>query len=471
MTDTIIVEGFITDQGFVDQSKTINGILISETNQAASLTTKALSYFTSPGVFKDTRAANTRQVNWAATSQPQVVVDEVAFQSFIDTVNNLETPATTGFFKLIDALVFDYTPDFSTSVIETALLIDADISAIYVPGSFAISSTILSAPVYSSSGTTTAINVPTFVKFQLSLLSGSTPEIYEITLFAGVAAFLAGYNVSSIVTVVPPLPYATLFSSSLTNTTDNVFSTATLSAALSFNTTQAMLGTISVSGITEYNVILIDTNQQTASVPFNILYKGRAPTLVSVRAAIAAALLASGVGDEAGWKARIPGVFVSGRFYIIPFWDQTYTKPDQTLFPSIIGYPTIKTLTNTILDSLGFGDVSDSIDVLELSYNAMTSAAVPDLSEALQSPLLHTVIPDYQSFSPDDPEFNYMTSQTQLFALTMNLILAVAAGATTSTAYEPITENLLTFYSFTVGDYEVCVITPACYATIMESTQ
>jgi len=253
--------------------------------------------------------------------------------------------------------------------------------------------------------------------------------------------------------------------------TDNIFSTASLTASLSYNTTQAILGTISISGITEYNAILVDTNNNSVGVPFNILYKGRSPTLSEIRTAIQNELNNSGVGDQAGWEARIPGVYVSGRFYLIPYWDLTYSKPDQTLFPSLHDYNTLGTKANQILTSTGFGDIKEYTDILTVYYNRMTLAAVPDLTGVVDIHHLSFVVPDYQDYSKDDDNFAYMTSVTQDFSKQLNMVLGLDNTGGTSDLYAPITENLLTFYSFVVNKFEMCVITKQCYTDIMESTQ
>lgn len=471
MAQNMIVEGFITDLAFVDQSKAINGVLSSATGQVAALSPKALSYFAKPGQYRDSRATNTRVVNWPATTSPQLVVDETAFSVFVGVVNALPAPVNAGFFKIIDRLLFDYDSTTPHATIETFLTTDPQTSVIYVADSLAIATTVLPGQVYAADGTHTSVSVPSFVSFSISILSGQTLETYELTLYASTDAFLTGYNVSSIVSVVPPLPYDKLFSASLINTNDNIFTTATLTAALAYNTTQTILGTTQVSGITEYSAVLVDINNNTATVPFNILYKGRAPTLLDIRSAIKDTLLASGVGTEIGWEARIPGIFVSGRFYIIPFWDQTFQKPNQLLWPRVLGYSDLGISGNKIMASLGHGDVTSYSDLLPVYFNRMTTMAVPDLSGDVDIQHLSTVIPDYQDFPPDEAGFGYMSSQTQQFSSTLNLILAVDFGATNSTIYAPITENLLSFYSFTVGKYEVCVITQLCYNTIMESTQ
>lgn len=101
----------------------------------------------------------------------------------------------------------------------------------------------------------------------------------------------------------------------------------------------------------------------------------------------------------------------------------------------------------------------------------MTVAACPDLTGIVDINLLKSIIPDYQNFSPEEENFAYMDPLTQEFSKSLNYILAIDAGAMPPGIYIPITENLLTFYSFVIGRYEICVITKQCYTDIMESIQ
>lgn len=470
-TPPTFIEAFVMDRAFIDQTKSINGFLLEEVGKVGALTPKALTYFNTPAQFQDSRVPSTREINWAPETAPAVIVDEDTYSGFVETVNNLTVPVSTGFFKLVDKLLFNYDSNVTHPTLEAALLADTDIADIYVAGSFILSATILTDDIYHSDGTVVSADVPTFVTFSLILPSGSTTITYTITLFTSVDAWLVGYNTSTIVKVVPPLPYDQLYSASLINNTANVFSTAAMSATLSYNTTRVLMGSVSVSGITEYLGVLVDVSDNTAAAPFNILYKGRSPTLSEVRQAIRDALAASGVGTLEGWQARIPGVYISGRFYVIPFWDLTYEKPDQVIFPSINHYKTLAEKSNQILDSTAFGDISEYIDIFPAYYNRMTMASVPDLTGVVDVVQLNTLIPDYQNFSSDDENFAYMLTNTQIFADKLNQILAIDSTDAVSNDFVTITENLLTFRSFVIGRYEICVITKVCYNTIMESIQ
>jgi hypothetical protein len=469
MTTGINVEGFVIDSAFVDQSKAINGILVDDSVNVASLTQKALKYFNVPEVFADTRLPNTRDVNWVATTNPKIVVDQTSFGDFITTVNALGTPITQGLFKIVDKLIFKYNSAVSHATLETFLTTDVATSGIYIPGTFQVATRILTDTVYLSPGITSSVQVPVFVRFSIVVPSGSTTKQYDLTLFVAADEFITGYSESTIVAVVPPLSYNTIYSASLVAAVDNVFATGVMSANLSYNTSHVVLGNTTVSGMVEYNVILTDASTNTVAIPFNILYKGRSPSGIEIRTAVRNAVLASGIGDQTGWKSRIPGLFVLGRFYIIPLWDKTYTKPDQVLFPNITKFSDMNSKTNEILQSLAYGDVSSYIDVFSAYYNKMLLTAVPDMSGALSVYHLSQIIPDYQDFSPTEDNYSYMNTVTKNFSSAVNTILALETNNQTSTSYYTTTENLLTFYSFTVGEYEMCVITKLCYDTIMES--
>lgn len=467
--DTVI-EAFVVDRGFIDHSKLINEILTDETGQVAALTPKALSYFNAVSIFNDKRDPSTRVLNWSADTTPSIVCDEDIYSNFVSVTNEQSDINAGAIFKIVDYLLFNYDGTKTAQNREDDLLNDGDIADIYVPGSFEISNTLVEGTIYRTSGTTELVNVPAFTKFSITLPTGATTKTFVITVFASVDAWLTGYDISSIVKVIPPLPYSQIYESSITSSVDNIFSIGFLSANLSYNTTNATIGTVQVSGITSYLAVITDSAGNSASIPFNVLYKGRSPTLTEIRNAIRDDLLVSGVGTEAGWEARIPGVFVAGRFYIIPYWDLFYTKPNQKIFPSLVDYLTLGEKANRIMDSTGFGDIREHTEVFPVYYNRMTMAAVPDLTGLVDIQKLSSVIPDYQSYAPQDENFAYMDAKTQNFANQLNQILAIDTGAQNSSGiYTPVSENLLTFYSFVVEKYEVCVITKLCYTTIMES--
>lgn len=463
----IPVEAFITDMAFTDQRQTINDALADSSADVAALTPKALTYFNTPSEFIDRRNPIDRDVNWIATTSPKFVVDQVSFTNFVETINDLGSTISTGFFKIIDRLLFNYNGSTTASVIETFLAEDVDTAPIYVPNSFSISALTVQGTLFNISGTPT-VTIPSFVTFTISVLSGTTVVYYKITLYASVLSFLSGYNISTISVIIPPLPYSSLYSGSLIGQNSNIFSTATITASLSYNTARALLENTTVSGMSTYNAVLVDTSLNRATVPFNVLFKGQRPTAQALREAIREAVLNSGIGNANGWRLRIPGLFVIGRYYLIPLWDKTFTKPDQVIFPSINSITDYISIGNSILESLGQGDLTVHMDALSVYFNRMTVIAVPDVTGEDPTVLLSTIIPDYQDFSPVDENFVYMSQVSQKFATDLNTFISADANNTPS-IYSPTEENELSFYTFEVGGYEMCVITQENYAEIRES--
>jgi hypothetical protein len=470
-TSPTSVAGFLVDSAFIDRTKTINGILLDQSVDVASLTPKALSYFNQPALYTDRRQLASRSVNWAAETLPQIVVDEQLFGDFVTVINNLSDPISTGLFKLIDKLAFSYNPNTSHAALEAELLADSDIVSVYVPGSYTIASQIVSDTVYLSTGATPTVSVPTFVRFTIGVMVGATPMTYELTLYVSADAFLVGYNESTIKSVIPPMSYEQLYSASISSTVSNVFTAAINSANIVYNATHPVVGSQMLSGVFEYSVLVTDGVGNSVSVPFNILYKGRSPTLTEVRDAIRSELLNSGVGTEGGWKSRLPGIFTIGRYYLIPFWDMSYAKANQTIYPNISDYTLVGDRVSTIMGTTGYTNVLPLTDILSSYYERLTLAASPDMSMTGQIARLSSIIPDYQSYSPSDDNFGYMAQMTRDFATTLAAILTIDATQSDPGIYAAVTENLLTFYPFVVNQYEMCVITRACYETILQSEQ
>jgi hypothetical protein len=464
------IEGFVTDLAFTDQTKNVSDLFPGGTANVAELSSNALSYFGAPAAVVDKRPASERLVNWAAQTSSRIVVDEEVFSSFMGTMATLPVATISKLFAITDKLLFNYLPSESHATVETFLTTNAATKDIYVPGTFSVSSRIVSDSVYVDGAPVKSVSVPSYAAFDITVPSGATTKTYQLKLYAGIEAFLTSYSQSIIAEVIPPLPYDKLFGESLRTATDNIFTTASLTAQLSYNNIQARLKNTSVSGMFEFRAVLADTNN-TLGVPFNILYKGRVPTLFEIRTAIKQRLLDSGVSDEAGWKKRIPGVFVSGRFYVVPLWDKTFSKPDQQIFPNVLRFDDVAKTADKILSTVGYADITEFMDVITAYYNRMSAAVVPDLSGVVDIKRLSEIIPDYQSYSVSDAEFAYMQDNTKAFVRELNQVLAIATEGSTSSVYGPNTEGLLSFYSFTAGTYEVCVITRSSYETILESEQ
>jgi hypothetical protein len=466
-----IIEAFVVDQAFINRANPISDFLIESFGTVATLTPKAFSYFNNPAVYQDRRAPSSRNINWNAETSPSIVVDETSYSGFVTTINNLPSPASSGFFKLVDKLLFNHDISVSREDLEATLIGDPEIAEIYVPDSFVLSTNLVEGTFYFSSGVEDTVDVPAFTKFSIELPSGSTTITYVITLFASTQAWITGYDISTIVKVIPPLPYSDIYSGSLVSTGTNMFSTADLTATLNYNTARETIGTVSISGSAIFIAIAVDSEGNTAPIPFNLLYKGRSPTRAEMRQAIRDELADSGVGTLLGWEVRLPGVYITGRFYLVPLWDLTITKPDQILYPSILDYDLIKLKANNILESTGFGDLSEYMDIVPVYYNRMTVMTAPDITGIIDIAKINTLIPDYQNFSTDEDNFEYMNSFTKEFSRKLNQILSLDNTNTSSDEFIITNENLLTFYSFVVGKYEMCVITKDNYNEIMESVQ
>jgi hypothetical protein len=468
-SNSTAVEGFILDEAFLDKRKAFNGILLGDATAIGTLTQNTLSFFNQPTTIDDTRSPSSRDVNWAPNTAPSVVIDSEVFGSFIDVVNALPQNIASKFFELIDRAAFRYSSSIPVSTVETYLNTDTDTHAIYVPGTLELSTRIVTDTVYLQSNTTMSVSIPDFIRFSVILPSGSTTRQFDITLFTESSAFKAGYSSTTVLKVVPPTSYQNLLSGSLLAENSNALSVAGQSGGLIYDNTNAAFVLDQPTGTAEFTVVLIDSAQHRLTVPFQILYKGRVPGMVEARAAIKAAVLGSGVGTEAAWRLRIPGLFIEGRFYIIPMWNETFTKPGQTVFQNILNVPKVIDNTKDVMASKAWTNVGDYIEIMPVSFDRMISTIVPELSGITGISSAATLFPDYQAFSPTEANFQYMLADTQAFSTHLNAILALDFAETTSSAYQKSTESLFEFFGFVVGAYEFCVITKDCYTRLKGS--
>ncbi len=467
-TLNIPIEAFVTDEAFINLTSPVNDLTVNQNTAVGVLNNRALTYFNVLSQYRDSRNPNTRDVNWAATSSPKLMVDGQVFQNFVSIINGLNTSINLGFFKIIDRLLFKYSSSQTLNQIETYLTTDTNTSAIYVPGSFSISTNTLTGTLFNVSGSPTT-TVPVWASFTIAVLSGSTILNYDVRVFVGLKSFLEEYSFSTIAAVIPPLPYSDLYSDSLLVANTNQFSTANLTTSLNYSTSKAVLENSTITGVSKLTATLVDIANNRVDIQFNFLYKGQIPTQENMRDAARAAVLGSGIGTEEGWKIRIPSLFILGRYFIVPLWDQTYQKPDQLIYPNMYKLTTLKTIGNTIFESLGQGDISNNLQLINLFYNKIAAIVLPDPLAGDPVPDISTLFSDYQDYSTSEENFVYMEQNTKFFASRLNTLITQEL-TNDPTIQEPSQERILRFYTFEVAEYEMCIITKDNYLSILESS-
>ncbi len=430
----------------------------------ATLSQLGLSYFVDLSVDQDDRVPTARAVAWAATLPSSILVDSSFYQQFITDLSNAPDTIRQSVFAILDRILYNSTASTPT---ETFLTTDASAKITYVPGSFTPSSSNVTGTVYSTAVPAgVPYSCPAFVLFSVTIPTGSVSTQYDITAYADNATWLKDYPNSTIQAVVPPVDYNDLLTASLTTSLVNLFSATSASALLNSAILSPSLDATPSSGYIVYRATVIDTDGTTTVAPFNILYKGAVPSQLAIRAAVKAAVLASG-GTAAQWQARIPGLFVSSRYYLVPLWDLTQTTPGSKIFSNIVNIATITAKVERVLAILDRSVITQYLEILEASYDRIIIASVPDVSGTDTTTSLNSIYPSYQCYGATDANFSYMSTDTQSFALALATVLSVAVGNVTNTAYVPIQDRNLEYISFTEAEVEFCVITQNGYTTLV----
>ena len=203
-------------------------------------------------------------------------------------------------------------------------------------------------------------------------------------------------------------------------------------------------------------------------------YKGKPPTVSQIRDAIRSDIVTSGVGTQAQWQTRTPGLYIIGRFYLFPLWDKTVTKSTTVLNQAIIENRDISAINKTAMAAEGLSVDIATESQFQSGYDGLVILVVPDASyvpmdtSLVWSAYLTDYFPDFQSCTSTDPIYALLDQNTQAFIMRLNTILAKASGATSTDTTATTVENQLIYYSITIGEIELCVVTKACYLALLK---
>lgn len=185
----------------------------------------------------------------------------------------------------------------------------------------------------------------------------------------------------------------------------------------------------------EYNWIdQVDPNLNLTS-PWGILIYGVAGDNVdSIKAAIAAAVLAASVNNAATWELYIPDLFKSTEFVVIPMW-QNYSIPNQTLlaglFSPTVDYNDILTIANAGCVGYDPTHISNNIQSSVAYYRSTSFLAIGGIDNRDGIIKFKDQFSDYFVVPTTSVDFSRMSVDTQNWIILLTEMLAVAAEMTT----------------------------------------
>jgi len=452
----MLIHGFLYDPTFVNTATIFDPIF--KVGGTCVLSQRALSYFVSPQEIEDPRTARATNLTTIMSGQPRLVIDQTLFATFLTDVSTTWTGSDRqALFAIIDQLCFAYSAHASTQQVELALSAWTQ----YLPNSFVYSTTTSSAMAYKSPSAET-LTCPDYVSFTFV---ASTTTQYELRIWLSNSLFITSYPLSTIRSVIPPLPLSELYTVNL-NTTANIYQTALQSAGEGQQDLQNALQSGLYTGYASHLVTFMDGNGNTAPVQFNLLYNGATPGSIAIRTAIRTLLNNSGVGTSTGWRALAPSLFVTELFYLVPLWDHTTSLILNTIYPNIVALQSAITDVTTVFSDIPSGYITANVNIMTVPYDNLTVLAIPDTENDNARVSLAFEHPTYQDVPTTDAAFSTMTTLTQQFATLLIDALSVAYGnASTNTGlvtYTPPNDNR-TYVTFNVGDVAYYVITKTSY--------
>ena len=264
----------------------------------------------------------------------------------------------------------------------------------------------------------------------------TTDLAVNLKVWAGRAAFLKDFPVSTITDVIFPCQYNKLYNltseyASMTDYASRVSDGEGSIYSLT-NRTYAksdindLLASDDHTGVykfkTNYYSNPDDPNAKVFELTFGVVYKGAKPTLDLVRDAIRTAIFqVDQVHDEQQWVKKLPGI-VSGRtFYMLPLFDA-----DGNINRSgIINVPAI---AGIIMQQLGDTVAAVAASAQVISYANLNYAVivVPSPANPLATRLISKVYPDFMGVPNTDERFNQQSESTRNFSVELSNAISKA---------------------------------------------
>lgn len=457
----MIIHGFLYDPAFVNQGSLLQSVL--KTGGICVPSPLSLSYFVVPEEIVDPRTTRANNLNLTFTTKSRLILDQSQYPSVISDVQAIwTTTEQDNLFAIIDQLCFAYNSNNSPAQIALSLSTWPQ----YVPNSYVLSTTVTTTTAYVALGPT-AIICPDYVTFTFAIGNGTQ---YQFRIWLNNTLFLAGYPLSTVSLVVPPLPVAQLYTLAIVNGVGGIITTADASSQTSQSALQTAIASGEYTGYLAQNVVFVDTQGNIANLQFNILYKGALPGVIAVRTAIRTFLLNSGVGTPAGWQSKAPALFVTQLFYLLPMWENSTALISSVVYPNVISVTKAQSDATTALFDIQAPFVTANLCLLSAFYNNLTVLGVPDPGNASTRLLLSAEHPTYQDVATTAPAFNYMTPITQAFATLLNQALSVAAGNPSTNvalaAYTPAGDRR-SYVAFNAGDVQYYLMTQLTYQVLV----
>lgn len=443
--------GFLTDTMFKQDSLLEYGN--SSLPPVCYLDDNIENYFNNRLSIKDPRAERNVPA-YVGEIRLHIDQDQIGTDTIFTTITSDDIGKVFSMFEKI------YTAGAETQdALEADLESDPEFSLFYVPGTLRLGRVYVDTNV--PEGSPAPVTMVDY--FIVEVVFNEVNTSFKVWMNR--AQFAADYPISTISKVILPCDHSYLLSpSSFANIVDvivksNEFSFGELGNDIT-NSDHSGLLTFK----TKYNV----SSTSVTMMPFGILYKGAAPSSLSIREAIRTKLVGYGTAPEAVWESLFPDLFVTGQFFIVPVWDNVSVRTDRTLFPSIIPIKKIQGLLQKLYPSLPDNFVEDNQELFTCAQSEIFLLALPDQLNADAFSLLG-LHPTYQFYSPQNQSHSYMEPKSKDFSIRLNRCMAVLSG---DTVLEEFVENIFDdqrYLSFVSYGIEYHVLFKEDYLAFVET--
>ena len=299
--------------------------------------------------------------------------------------------------------------------------------------------------------TITGLNIPVWVEVVVTVGGAD----YTIKAWFGRESFLLDYPYCEITKIVFPIAVDYMVDPTGLS---NVYQALQSSSSWTADVLDSEVTNKDHSGVVPYEVTFYSgvPKVNVGNLTFTVFYKGRTPTSYEVQEKIRGALITAGdsnvpqVAPEV-WETIFPGLYVNGRFYIFPLWENIREADTELSGVVPLSYPL--TAISTIMSDQTSPILNAKAEIVMLNNTQALLIAVPGPNNGSESSRIIDLYPDYQSLASTSLDPN-----TIAFKIALAAAVSVANGyGTGDIVIDVIDDVAYNFVKFTQDDMEFYV--------------
>lgn len=460
-----VIYAYLTDPAFVRRNTPLPNYL-KYNGGIGIISQVGLSYFLDVAMLADKRDPASRDVNIPHPSGGALLFDGEFDSDATTLLENVPQSTINAIFAITDRIFFSGKETKKTADIEADLLSNKDIASILVPKTLRLPESQVTGSYYDDTGNAQSYSTWPYLVCDLSIPVGSTTVTQTFHIFCEDMAWRKGYPHSTIMSVTPPLSYSDLISLPLNTAQGNEIAVVTNAMNMAMQNFGGPQSQETATGGMVFSLRAVGPNGiWTIMTPWGILYKGQQPTVTQIRAAIRTACENSNTATPDQWKQRFPDLYIIGRYYIVPLWDQTYQLTDSQIFKGIFKDNDILDKLSNIFPAFSTDYINKSVEYFTSPYDFIHLASIIDPGSVQDIGPLNKRHPTYRELRVDDPSFSYMDKLAQQFSSNLIECLAIFSKTSQSSILIPYSENGLTYIPFSIDQVEYAILSPETYAS------